>query len=314
MSIYYGEVECSALKKNGESCKNKAYYTDSQTQKYVCGVHCKKERRITLPINPNAEENKKSLIDEWLVTIDEVAEQNRKSGNLGNLTCQKMYMMKNPILNDGVLNIYPNYKHQNRTDGIGYKCLSPKDIGPIHHNQPGLPPALNLENFHQGSKCFSSETDGDRPSTDFYKNQIAMFLDPNPHRHKMTVDKNSKNKNIPEYFVWIDQDKTEHHLTYIESRQFYCNFYERAVLNMDKFWEILDYLKKGYNICICGYDAFSVKHPNTKRELRKTLEKHYLDDSRPFGHELVLYSLLMYHLLRVSKKRWVWRKYKTFEF
>jgi hypothetical protein len=58
-------------------------------------------------------------------------------------------MMKNPEHIEGFLKVFPNYKHQNRQDGFGCMKLSPKYLGPVDHGQPDLPPALNIENFHQ---------------------------------------------------------------------------------------------------------------------------------------------------------------------
>ncbi len=63
----------------------------------------------------------------------------------------------------------------------------------------------------------------------------------------------------------------------------YCHFYEQFALKDPAFAELKQMLERGYNMEIVGYDAFVPTEP---------LETHYLDDSRPFGHELVLYSLL----------------------
>jgi len=42
-------------------------------------------------------------------------------------------------------------------------------------------------------------------------------------------------------------------------------------------------LEQGYNLQIVGYDGYNVD---------KSLKKHYSDTKKPFGHELVLYTLL----------------------
>lgn len=57
-------------------------------------------------------------------------------------------------------------------------------------------------------------------------------------------------------------------------------------------------LNEGFNLNIVGYDAY---------QPTKTLEEHYLDDSKPFGHELVLYTLL-------STTEYPWVKYTTLDF
>lgn len=76
-------------------------------------------------------------------------------------------------------------------------------MGPIKHNQPGLPPALNLENMHQSNKAFTSEIGPDgNPNQQFYSTRLAMYQDPVPHRHK----ESSGQKNAPMYSVWVKKD------------------------------------------------------------------------------------------------------------
>ena len=44
--LYSGETNCSAIKKDGEQCRNKAYFYANGN--YLCGVHSKNiENRIT---------------------------------------------------------------------------------------------------------------------------------------------------------------------------------------------------------------------------------------------------------------------------
>jgi len=200
-----------------------------------------------------------------------------------------MRMMKSVKYNYGYLNIFPNFRHGNRKDGVGMSELSPMSMGPIKHSQNDVPEAKNLENFHQFSKCFESEIDKNgNPNSLFFENREKGFLDPIPHRHK----ENSGNKNVPLFFFW-----NEKKFTYIQSRQFYTTFYERFALQSKQFEKLKKYLEDGYNLCICGYDAY---------DITKSLEEHYLDGSKPFGHELVLYSLLVGEC--------PWKKYKTEDF
>ncbi len=207
--------------------------------------------------------------------------------------------MKSPENHKGYLKVFPNFRHQTRKDGFGCAQLSPMNLGPVHHGQPGLSPALNIENFHQGSKCFQQEVGPDgNPSTLFYENQQRFFEDPEPYRHKYKGKE--KNKNIPLYFVWIDQNGQEHHLTYVESRQFYCTFYELLATAREDFLTLKEYLKRGYNLQICGYDGRPVETNDFERE--------YLDASKPFGHELVLAALLT-----VSPATYPWRSSKVKE-
>lgn len=151
----------------------------------------------------------------------------------------------------------------------------------------------------RGSKCFAEELDEKgKPGPTFYENQKKFFLDAEPHRHKFKGSE--KNKNIPKFFVWIDKDRVEHHLTYIQSRQFYCNFYERNALESKDFVKLKKMVDDGYNLQIVGYDAFP--RDGTPTEM-------YNDSSKPMGHERVLFTMLT-----TPEIEWPWRKCKTFDF
>jgi len=298
--VYYGEKTCESSTKNGE-CKNKAYYI--YNNQYVCGVHSKKEHREKLPKRSKNEEEliKKNEYDKHKITIEEA----RKKNGRGDVKLQRMYMMKSVPLVKGYLNVFPNYKDQNRKYGFGCSSLSPKSMGPVFHGQPNLPIALNLENFFQGSKVYRNEINiNNNPNSIFYEKQIEFFEDIIPHRHKYKKDEN----NPTLYFLWKDKKGKEHHLTYIESRQFYCTFYE-IFANDDKNFHILkDYVDHGYNLQICGYDAFEMKKYKDET-LSATIERYYLNEQHPFGHERTLYTMLL-----LKPDEYPWKKYKTFEF
>jgi len=294
-TIYYGEQRCSK-----EPCRNKAYYICNGN--YLCGVHSKNKTRVELPHRDKNEalQLKMQRIKDEKLLIENERQQNVLHGRSGNVILSKMYMMKDPEYVKGFLKVFPNYKHQNRIDGYGCMRLSPMYLGPIKHGQPGLPDALNLENFHQANKVFPWEVDENgNPSPIYYENKHKMYLDPKPHRHKFM----GKNKNSPVYSIWVDKSGQEHRLNYIESRQFYCNFYERLASAQEDYQRLYQMIREGYNLQICGYDAYPVD------PTPKAIEKAYLDPSKPFGHELVLYTMLILPI-----ETYPWRKYKTFDF
>jgi len=309
---YFGEVECNGFLKNSKKCQRKAYYLfDNQPR---CGYHSNKNSRIKLKVNPNAEALKREKLKRHLETLKLVAAENRKLKLKGKIKCTKLKMFQAPALIEGYLNVFPNNKHQNRKDGFGCSSLSPMRLGPVDHGQPGLPPALNLENFHQGNKCFKEELEKDakkvfeqdnlntipNPSKRFFETQLKIYNDPIPHRHKAEARKITKgNKNIPVYSVWKRKDSSIKKCSYIESRQFYCTFYQRLAIQTQDFKTLVKMINDGYNLNIVGYDAFEVTD----------IGKHYLDPDRPFGHELVLYTLLA-----TDEKEYPWLKYKTEEF
>lgn len=309
--IFFGETQCCAIfrsgAKKGTRCSNNAYY--KQNSSCFCGVHSKKDQRTELKKNPNAAKRKAELLASREVLVEEAGERNREAGVKGNVICSKLRMMKDPDHIDGYRKVFPNFKHGNRKDGFGCARLSPKSLGPVKHGQPCLPDALNLENFHQGSKCFESELDKNgRPLKKFYVTQIEMFKDPVPHRHKEVAKDIKGNRNICSFWVWRLKNGEEKHLSYVDSRQFYCNFYERLVKKEAEYKKLVKMMDDGINIQIIGYDAYDVDAVPGKTFAQK-LDRCYKDGTRPFGHELVLFSMLV-----LNPEDYPWRKYKTEDF
>ncbi len=281
--VYFGQRQC-------EQCTaNKAYY--SYNGRYLCGVHSRKftGKRATLPKDPDAPAKKQRLREEREERVLEIAKANKANEQRGRVKCAKFRMMRDPEYSDGYRNVFPNYKHQNRVDGFGCKSLSPKDLGPVKHGQPGLPAALSIENYHQFGKCFPCEVDsnGD-PLPMFRQRRVAAYLDPIPHRHKfspaqMKQQAQSGNKNIPLFSLHVDSAGKERRYTYVQSRYFYCHQYELLAKQTADYAQLRQWLADGINLQIVGYDGYPVT---------ESLQTHYEDASRPFGHELVLYSLL----------------------
>lgn len=290
---FYGATSCSASLKNGNPCRNKAYFLSQQ--KYLCGVHSKSDsQRTQLPKDPHASTSKEARFRDMMEQCRQVAAENKKQGKRGTVVCSRLQMMKEPEYRPGFLCVFPNFRHQGRKDGFGCRSLSPMVMGPIDHQQPGLSPALNLENFHQGNKVFPSELDEKgNPTEKFFQTQKTLYQDPIPHRHKVAGTP-------PAFSVWVDSEGKLHQLSYVESRQFYCTFYERHAKKSPDFHHLVQLLEDGYNLNLVGYDGFPIT---------RTVEEHYLDPSRPFGHERVLYTLLT-----EKEENYPWRKHATFDF
>lgn len=117
-----------------------------------------------------------------------------------------------------------------------------------------------------------------------------MYNDHIPHRHKINVT----GKTVCS--IYKDTDNKLIKLNYIESRQIYCFYYEQAVCKNPDFLKLKQMLEEGYSLAICGYDGYDV---------HTTLEESYLNPSKCFGHELVLYCML--------KNEYPWHKYKTLD-
>lgn len=308
MELFKGEQDCSAIYKSGlkkgQSCVNGGYYL--QDGKVLCGVHSDKAKRTELRVNPNKGKIKDAENTTREAGVVAACTANMKAKRSGEVMSSKLGMRKEVPHFDGFQSVFPNRKHGNRSDGIGYPSLSPMSLGPIEHGQPELPPALNLENLFQSNKCFMSELGADgKPSKVFYDTRLAMYLDPEPHRHKVMPD---GKPNQVAFSVWIDKDGSEIHLTYVQSRQVYCHFYEVYALKCPDFTQLKTGVDRGLNVNIIGYDGYDFRQAKGDT-LQAKFESCYLDPSRPFGHELVLCALLV-----LKPSEYPWRKHQTLQF
>jgi hypothetical protein len=300
--VYHGQKRCETSSARGP-CANKAYFqTSFQDKKYLCGVHSKKiKKRVPLPLMPQAQREHQARLKTARdqKEIQEARNKNVALGARGRVIVTKLGMLKEPEHHDGFLKVFANNRHQNRRDGFGCASLSPMRLGPVNHGQPGLPPCKNLENFHQGNKCFDKELEDGKPGPVFYGNRLSFYNDDTPHRRKY-VGRDPINKNIPLFSVWVDDKGSEHHLTYIESRQLYCGFYQRLAETTADLATLRFKLDLGYNLQIVGYDG---------RPVVRSIQEEYLDPKVPFGHELVLYTLLTH-----SENQYPWIKHKSLFF
>jgi hypothetical protein len=301
--VFYGEQACDAIvASTGAACTNGAYY--AVDGKHLCGVHASKAgKRKPLPKNPNAKKQKHDRLAAHNCELATQQQSRQAKGIAGLIQCQKMHMMAEVPLAPGYLNVFPNNKHQNRQDGFGCASLSPMRLGPVDHKQPGLPQALSIENYHQFNKLWPSEIDGAKnPTPAFYATQIAGYNDPVPHRHKeqRSPVAGALTKNEPLFSVHKAHDGTELRYTYVQSRYFYCKAYELLATRTKDFRTLCDKLAAGCNLVVCGYDAYPIDAARTRLQ-------DYMDASRPFGHELVLYCLLT---MRNSPETYPWNAYK----
>lgn len=288
---YFGEHTCY-------KCDKTAYYLFNNN--ICCGWHSTKSERKNLKKNPKAKEYKIKLQKLRQDKINIEQELNKKNNIKGKVIISKLRMMRNPDFVDGVLNIYPNFKHQNRTDGFGCASLSPKSLGPVEHTMKNLPVCLNLENYHQGAKIWSFElAEPGEPSEEllelnkitlkqeFKEKRINMYKDKFPYRHK--YDKKSLKKyggksKTPLYSLYYDKFGNIKTYQYIQCRYFYCYYYELLTRNNKDLQKLKRMIQDGTNINIVGYDGYM---PD------KDIYYHYCDEGRPFGHELCLYVLLI---------------------
>lgn len=116
---------------------------------------------------------------------------------------------------------------------------------------------------------------------------------------KLRAEINGENRNQPSYAVHKTIDGVvERRFTYVQSRYFYCHFYEQLAKETVDFKKLQHYLDEGINLRIVGYDGYNVT---------KDLYTHYTDPTKAFGHELVLYSLLVI----ANPSDYPWNVYKA---
>lgn len=307
---YYGEIPCQGKyksgKKQGLPCQNKAYFYLDLDGPYLCGVHNKKEGGASLPKNPHKKQEQEETYQRDHNTCQLVADANIQVGRRGQVKVDRLMIRKAIPRLEGYVNIFPNYRHGNRKDGYGFPSLSPMSLGPVKHNYFGFPLAKNLENFHQGAKVFPGEVDANGNVTSIAIDvRKQMYEDATPYRHKFKVpyyvgEVPTSNKNIPLFAVHYNQNGEEVRYNYLDSRYFYCYWYTQLASrhpDLDLLNQVLDH---GFNLLILGYDGYPVE----EGDLAEILWEHYCNTKRPFGHELVLYSLLV-----LSPGEYPWNRY-----
>jgi len=288
--IYYGEMKCEAKYGSGDDCRNNAYF--EYDSKYLCGVHSKKYegKRVQLPKNPNKGQIKKDEQELRDKNVESEMKKNKKAGRAGDVILRKLKMMAGVPHVDGYQSVLPNFKHGGRKDALGLSGLSPKSLGPVNHVMPNLPPAATIEDYHQQAKFWSFELDSNgSPTEEAFEARIAAYIKGSADRHKHSKDvlkKYSKtgNINVPEYSIFYDPLGNEHRYTYLECRYFYCHYFELLAGTHPQFQILSNLRKGGTNLNIIGYDSYP---PTDNYNLM------YLDTSKPFGHELVLYCMLV---------------------
>jgi len=313
MSVYYAEKNCEGVLKNGAPCKNKAYFLVNKN--VFCGVHSRNKDKEKLPKNPFAAE-------ERLEKKKRLLKKAKKWQGGKRIRLTKLQMRKTVDRHEGAYGIYPNFKHGNKMiDEIGFPTLSPKYAWVPKHKMKTIvdgelvrvPQAKNIENFHQGSKVFEEEG--------FYKRREEMFLDDVPWRHQFDkypeLKQVGKNKNVPLYSIFSDSLGNEKRFTYLECRYFYCFQYEKMCRTNPDFQKLKEMYDNGSWLQIIGYDAYqpervdrsdcqpAQEYLNEESDNKNLFWDAYNDTTKPFGHELVLATLLVLE----NPKHYPWNRF-----
>lgn len=154
----------------------------------------------------------------------------------------------------------------------GYYCceeLSPSRLGPIAHQQPGLPPALTLERFHRGNQVRDADLlNGSTTTEEWRRQQLRWYSAPNV----VNVA-----RGMPLWYQWIQPDGSRVMMSELEARRLYCELYVKQVslensLPAIEIEALRDCLEAGYNLHIVTDTELTVLDGSVK-----ALEKLYLD-------------------------------------
>jgi hypothetical protein len=290
-------IPCQAQAKIlDKPCSNIAICKYQHT--FLCCIHGRSiSKKLGIPLKKiSDEDSRRQVIKKHKEYCDEQALELRKAGKAGCVTvCDKF---KAGIC-ETYINIYPIIKDARVIDGLVLSSLSSINIGPIHHGQPGLPPCMILQNFHEANRVYQDEIDGKgHPLPAFYERQIKMYSD----TKQSECLSSSVYKNCV-YYMWIDFTGKVERITEVMSRQFYCAFYQRSMIANSDFLRLKWMLMNGYNLRICGKEPFLIP-------LNKTMDDCYLNPSKPFTYEMILYTMLTYKDI----DEYPWKKHKTFNF
>lgn len=203
--------------------------------------------------------------------------------------------VRNPVVADhlGALPIFPNCKHgafgnaarQSQCGGLGMSSLSPRlgDGVQLCVRRAG-PQGGRCERFAtveavmQAPKVYPDMLREDGTLTPAAAAMRAEFRAADPAGRHLG---GAARPNQCLYSMLCGRK-----FSYIEARYFYCRAFELSKAANSNFARVRALLAKGIDVNIVGYDA---PHEGATPE---SLSTRYEDPSRPFGHELVIFSMI----------------------
>ena len=162
------------------------------------------------------------------------------------------------------------------------KAFSPFVLGPIEvPTGTGTKRliARKFENLWQQSKVYPSEVGQNGEPTDaFFARRNKAWDSSQGMRYVKIKGKSMKGQRF-EYIWW--QGK---HLSYLEGRrEIYMRYYVKEVQKTGAWEKLKKMHDSGENLLIVGFDG---------RDFGDSLEQAFKDETKPFGHELVLCGML----------------------
>lgn len=267
---FAGEEKCSC-------CERPAYFDYRNV--LFCGLHCNKNNpdRKKLPVNPQKILDLDRARQEHARSVKDFREANIAQGLKGKVTVQHLRMFGGHPTIPGFQNVFPNFKGE-------HPSVSPKSLGPVLGYGGETAPTIEID--HQWRKQFTIDLDFQGNPTAKSRQVIldAYRHPPAEQRHKYSrkdLPKDNINKCMFSIHDWGEGEKR---FSYIESRFFYCFHMQMLAPQARDFKLFRELIDSGTNIAICGYDAHMDKGDD--------LMAAYEYEGKPFGHEMVLWTLL----------------------
>lgn len=295
-------------------CANLAHFS-VQGPRYVCGVHSRKVVREKLRNLPTATLKRQREARE--AQMEEEQERCRQSVGVGQIRLIRLQQRRAPKIPEGFCPISPNAMGGQFTGSWAMLTLSPMKMGPIptemHHEGKGahaLKEVPLLENLHQMRKAFAGEAKQENgkwvPTETYWAGFETAVYSNVPQRHKASSHK----KNEPLCSFWALPSGELEAVDYITSRARYCALYALFADKSEDESEFLTLRKwhdSGYHLAICGFDAFDLptrESYKTDEAFADELLKVYENREHPYGHERVLYTMLLLE----NKALWPWNR------
>ena len=277
-------VTCQGHKKNGDDCINlSSFYYNG---KYFCCVHKPKNnltgKIIRLKVDPQIAIDRQNAYMKHMKTV-------KKHDRKGKIIMENLNFGTVPVYMDGCYMIFANKAPRHKGYGIHMPDLSPMIMGPIIHNKAV---SRILENWWKSCKVYDFEIDHDSDSVKktFYETQKKwMNLDKvNLKKSKFypKEPKKSFDKVNMKFVLFPNDDKR---YTYIDSRSVYVKLYKQYATKTVSYRKLVKLLNDGYDICLCSYNSIDTNNELSLSDIKKRMN----DPDKSFGHEFVLYSMLM---------------------
>lgn len=140
-----------------------------------------------------------------------------------------------------------------------------------------------MENYWQYSKIYSVDVVDGQVQDSFYQRRAVGF--------KSNVAKRrvfAKKSGVTTVAAYHDGKV----LGYVDSRLYYCHYYSQLVKEHPMFVALKSLVTNGTNVLILDYDGPDVDSHNTELTLTYVYNE-YINPHRPFGHGMVLCSMLL---------------------